>query len=376
LIPCLILLAVAALFAWLIFAKVFVSYENFAIPTPPAERFERGWPWVFLDTFEHLASGSSPPQTGPTTFFPWALAADLAVALVVLLIVAMWLRRRLRRPRPWQLSLRAALIAVAVIACASGWLAREYRLWQREQQSIEALSRWKMRKAFAGPHWLLRFRSREKLEMFHRVVEAMTPVLRRTEAGLVGLSDDDLRSFTTALPSFPRLRTVEVADTMPAGFDEFDQWTAIERLIVSGILATDDVLRRVSRMPRLKSLNLYMAEEVTNEGFAHLANLKRLEELNLDSTSVTDRGIAALARLPRLRALSATGTALSDASIPSLCQIQSLEKLEIYGTHITDAGARRLAELPKLKELWLPFNSVSEKTAESLREQIAWVLRY
>jgi hypothetical protein len=56
--------------------------------------------------------------------------------------------------------------------------------------------------------------------------------------------------------------------------------------------------------------------------------------------------------------------------------MHSLEKLEIYATHISDHGARRLIDLPALKELWLPFDNVSEGTAELLRTKIAWVQRY
>jgi hypothetical protein len=375
LIACLILGAVAAILGWLICAKVMVSHGHVFL-SGSAERFERGWPFVFVDSFEHSANGDSPPESVAASFYAWALVADVAIAAVVILIVAIVVRRRLLRQRPWQISVRSALVAIALIAGISGWLAREYRLWQRERQAIAELPRWELREEYRGPQWLLRVCSKEKLPIFHHVAEAMTPNLRRTASGLRSLSDSDLRSFTAALPSLPWLRAVEVVDTVPSGFDEFDQWKTIEKLDLSPTFATDDVLRRIARMPRLQTLSLYMREEFTAAGLAHLAGCESLEEIVLDSTPVTDQGIAHLARLPRLRVLRLNQTSITDASIEFFCQMHSLEKLEIYATHISDHGARRLIDLPALKELWLPFDNVSEGTAELLRTKIAWVQRY
>ena len=104
-----------------------------------------------------------------------------------------------------------------------------------------------MREKYCGPQWLLRFLSKETLTVFQHVVSASTPNLRRTEDGLVGLSDSDLQSFTTVLPSLPWLRAVDVTDFIPATYDEFDQWTSIEHLDLPSISATDDVLRRITR---------------------------------------------------------------------------------------------------------------------------------
>jgi hypothetical protein len=374
LIPSLVLLGVAALLGWLIFAKVFAGYTD--LGGYAGEHFERGWPIKFEVRSERPASGRDPGDSIEFYFSGWALAANLAIALAVLLVVALWLWRRLRLARPWQFSLRAALIVVALIAGASGWLTREVHLWQRERLALEALPHWSMREVYGGPQWLRRFHSRETLTVFHHVVSASTPGLRRTEDGLVGLSDSDLQSLTAVLPSLPWLRAVDVTDFIPATYDEFHQWTTIERLDLPSIFATDDVLRRVARMPRLKWLDLYGNEGFTHSGLAELARSKSLEVLILDSTKVTDRGIAALARLPHLRDLSLNGTAVTDHSIESFCQMRSLERLSAYETQISDSGARRLIGLPRLKELWLPFNHVSEETAEFLGTKIAWVQRY
>jgi hypothetical protein len=372
--PTLTLLGASAVLGWLIFAKVFAGYTD--LGGYSGEQFERGWPIKFEVRDESPASGNRPGPALLIYYSGWALTANLAIAFAVLLVIALWLRRQLRRSRTWQFSVRAVSIVVALIACASGWLTREVHLWQRERLALEALPQWSIREKYCGPQWLRRFHSRETMTVFHHVVSASTPGLRRTEDGLVGLRDSDLQSFTALLPSLPWLRAVDVTDFIPATYDEFDQWTTIERLDLPSIFATDDVLRRVARMPRLKWLDLYGNEDFTHSGLAELARSKSLEVLILDSTKVTDRGIAALARLPHLRDLSLNGTAVTDNSIESFCQMRSLERLSAYETQISDSGARRLIELPRLKELWLPFNNVTEETAEFLGTKIAWVQRY
>lgn len=76
----------------------------------------------------------------------------------------------------------------------------------------------------------------------------------------------------------------------------------LEQLDLNNSSVGDEDVGRLSGFKRLKSLNLSMTL-VTDAGLARLAPLTSLEELAIDQRMVTSKGFEALARLDRLRAV-------------------------------------------------------------------------
>lgn len=82
---------------------------------------------------------------------------------------------------------------------------------------------------------------------------------------------------------------------------------------------------------------------ITNQDLMLLANLKKLEGVNLSGCSnINDLGIKNLTGLQKLTHLYISDTDISDKSINYLLKIPSLQSVSIYGTDITFAGYAKL----------------------------------
>src|SRR5690606_16186330 len=79
----------------------------------------------------------------------------------------------------------------------------------------------------------------------------------------------------------------------------------------------------------------------------------------LTHTLITDEGLKTVAALPRLKRLQLhrhpawhTPQQLSDECVPALLKLAELEDLSISGK-VTDAGLQQIARIPKLKRLMI-----------------------
>jgi hypothetical protein len=103
-------------------------------------RWERGWPVTFQNDEVPISLRSAfgvpaAPQWDIEAVSVLNLLLNVVLALIVGALIAVWLLRRLSRPRPWTFSLRGLLVVTALIAAVLGWWLREQHLWQREQAS-------------------------------------------------------------------------------------------------------------------------------------------------------------------------------------------------------------------------------------------------
>ncbi|RIK74559.1 MAG: hypothetical protein DCC67_16445 [Planctomycetota bacterium] len=74
--------------------------------------------------------------------------------------------------------------------------------------------------------------------------------------------------------------------------------------------------------------------QVSAAGLAPLAQLKNLERLHLEKSSVGDEAVAHLAALPRLAYLNLYGTAVTDAALEPLKGLKRLKKLYLWQTKV------------------------------------------
>jgi|GEM_PF-2071555 hypothetical protein len=163
-----------------------------------------------------------------------------------------------------------------------------------------------------------------------------------------------------------------------------DNWDAlIEEMDHSGVpglklpLASDSDMQYLANLPRLEYLdlvspritdaglahlrNLYELQwltlqagaGVTDAGLAHLAGMSKLRILVLADIQVTDAGLSHLKGLTALQALSVQGAPITDAGLKDLQGLTKLQFLDLFGTQITDNGLALLTRLPKLQVLLL-----------------------
>ena len=155
---------------------------------------------------------------------------------------------------------------------------------------------------------------------------------------------------------------------------------ALRELSVSGQQRTDSGLWSVSvtdfnighiaQLARLEVLDLGETN-VTDRGIAELARLKNLHTLDLRATRVTGKGLAALAGLPRLRHLKLwKARGIDDAAVPVFLQMESLEVLELPETSITARGLAQLSAKQGLKQLFIGGIDITPEQVEALREAL------
>jgi internalin A len=117
-------------------------------------------------------------------------------------------------------------------------------------------------------------------------------------------------------------------------------------------LGTDDDLKLVGRIGGLKSL-FVSSKAATDAGV--LASLKgsreSLDDLWLGDVPCTDEVLREVARLPRLRYLTLTGTKHTDAGLAALADAPALRDVILSGDVFGNAAAKHLARVESLRSL-------------------------
>ncbi|HET9150784.1 MAG TPA: hypothetical protein VFN83_03640 [Gemmatimonadales bacterium] len=114
---------------------------------------------------------------------------------------------------------------------------------------------------------------------------------------------------------------------------------------------TDAVLAGVASLDTLQVLGLGGSKAVTDEGIRHLARMPRLRRLDLSGTAVTDQGLAALGELTSLERISLSMTRVTDQGVRHLARCHALRHVDLAWTRTGDGALRALAGKPHLGQL-------------------------
>ena len=116
---------------------------------------------------------------------------------------------------------------------------------------------------------------------------------------------------------------------------------------------TDDGVRALAKLPKLRWLGLAQCQEVHGYGLRALEAMPRLEHLDLTHSGVVTEAVERLPRLPRLRSLVLSHCrGFRGSALAQIASIAGLERLELDGcTTVTAADALRLATMPSLRHL-------------------------
>ncbi len=180
-----------------------------------------------------------------------------------------------------------------------------------------------------------------------------------------------------------------VDDEFLSGLDEFPGLSSVALRFGP---RSDDGLREIGRLRRLKHLALLNSSFVTDRGIVELTSLRNLETLALCHTGITDESVRILGELPRLHNLDlrdnsitnqcllhagrmqplkelwvGSGTsnaAITDEGMPHLMALSNLEGLDLEGTAVTERGLVRIAPL-ELRWMRLQRTGVRDSTKVS-----------
>jgi internalin A len=176
---------------------------------------------------------------------------------------------------------------------------------------------------------------------------------------------------------------------LPAAEDVKELTTYFKNLIkldVSGCTLSDQILELLCEFKNLEYLSLKntYVENVTADGFKHLAKLPNLRDLDLSETDIGDevfQHIAALTTLTKLKLvgceeitdfkylaslknledLDLSGTSIGDVDFQVVTSLKALTKLALSGCHsITQDGFKHLAALPNLQDLDLSMTVITD----------------
>jgi hypothetical protein len=106
----------------------------------------------------------------------------------------------------------------------------------------------------------------------------------------------------------------------------------------------------VARVESVTALNLGGSQALTDDGLRYLARLPRLKHLDVSGTAITDRGLAVLRDLPALETLSLAGTRLTDEGAAHLAQCHELRRVSLGWTRTGDGALRALAGKARLHD--------------------------
>lgn len=126
----------------------------------------------------------------------------------------------------------------------------------------------------------------------------------------------------------------------------------LEELAVEKANVTDAGLAHLAGFTGLRSLEL-SHNKISDDGFALLKNLGKLQVLKLSGTKITDKTVTSIGRLRELTRLEVANCQVSDDGVAALASLTKLVELNLRSTFITDASLRHVEKMRLLKTLEL-----------------------
>ena len=146
-----------------------------------------------------------------------------------------------------------------------------------------------------------------------------------------------------------------------------DQAGNIVAVDLRGSWVYDSQLIDLAKLPYLKKLDLSHTR-ISDEGMVYLRNAPEIADLNLYyAEQITDQGMSAIKEWKQLKRLNLRGTRVSDGTLEIVSHLQQLEALDIANAPVTDNGLDSLMTLINLKELSLGRRRESDNEVEVLR---------
>jgi internalin A len=130
---------------------------------------------------------------------------------------------------------------------------------------------------------------------------------------------------------------------------------------------TDAELLDLARLPKLARLDLSHTR-ITDEGMLFLRPASVIRDLNLFyAEQITDQGMTAIKDWKKLKRLNVRGTRIFDGTLAIVSGLPQLEALDIAYTQVTENGLDGLVPLTELKQLALGRSRLGNRALDVLR---------
>src|SRR5712692_9406126 len=172
--------------------------------------------------------------------------------------------------------------------------------------------------------------------------------------------------FLFAIPALYGASSLDWVDGLGGRIDR-DASGDVIGVHLRGSWVSDTELLDLAQLPKLEFVDLSHTR-ITDDGLLHLKPAKQIRDLNLYyAEQITDQGMAAIRDWKNLKRLNVRGTRISDGTLAIVSGLTGLETLDIAYTQITDNGLDGLVPLTKLKELSIGRSKLNKNALEVLR---------
>lgn len=185
-----------------------------------------------------------------------------------------------------------------------------------------------------------------------------------------GLAKLGRLNFLTQL-SLPRSSKISIG-----GLKSLNGLTNIKHLTIRGVTQDNSVMD-ISGLTALEELSLVLSDDALfqDADLACLANLKKIEKLQLCSPGIGDEGIRHLSGLTNLGFLNISESKITDVGLKCTANMDKLYRLIIRDGHFTDEGLRYLENLPALRNLELTSDTAfSDAAIQRLRKKKPYIM--
>ncbi|AAZ12257.1 leucine-rich repeat protein (LRRP), putative [Trypanosoma brucei brucei TREU927] len=235
------------------------------------------------------------------------------------------------------------------------------------------------------------------------------PVLQCLDLSGTGVADDDLCALScsatisklimkrcvllTNVSPLEKLRTLQHVNigeciNVIEGLNSFSELPSLRTLYMHYTPVTNECLSVISTSQSIVSLNIAACTRITD--ISCLANLKTLEDVNINMCESVEKGLGDISGLSNLRMLSARSTVLDDECVKIMSSSSNLERSSLEGcAKITDVtplaavksleyvnldncpvvkGIAELGKLPLLRVISLRETNICEEDIKNLKK--------
>jgi len=154
------------------------------------------------------------------------------------------------------------------------------------------------------------------------------------------------------LPRLTSLGIVGARQVTPAGISEIAQCTTVRFLDLTQTPVGDAWLEALSANRSVINLPLNGSTGINDAGFAHLRRMEQLTDLGLVSQGgMTDAGLANLSALGKLRTLWMNNTQVTDAGMETVARLPTLTWVAVGQTRVGDAGLLAIVRNPNISNV-------------------------
>lgn len=265
------------------------------------------------------------------------------------------------KPRRRWLSfgLRGLMVLVLLLSLPMGWIARDVYRAQRETDVVAAVEKaggyasynyhenvmWAEPPEPSGP-WVLRKLFGEHIHSYVTDVAVVEP--------------DAVNTVVPLLTACHRLECLELSGGKlnDESIETITQMPKLNKLILLGTSVSVEQMQKLIQVSTLKSITL-QGPVATDDHLELLPKLTALEVVRLYETTITDRGMKSLGQLPELNLLNIErAPEVTNAGFAALANCKKLTEIDVMGTKIDEGCIDTLKQLPEVDYVWIDPNGL------------------